>query len=234
MVDRWIELASGPLFRLSLAVLVLGLAYRFGVAIVQIVAAWRRAGDRKLPGSAVAAATIGWLFPKRLLKARPLYSLSSFSFHLGILLVPLFLVGHVALLRGWLPGGWPTLPPLAADILTGVSVVALGALVFGRLSTQTSRSLSKTHDVLILVVLLLLMLSGFLASHPAFSPFGARGMLLLHMLMGNLALILTPTTKIAHCVLYPLTQLIFELGWHFPAESGQHVAVALTKENEPV
>jgi hypothetical protein len=59
-------------------------------------------------------------------------------------------------------------------------------------------------------------------------------MLLLHMLLGNLALVLTPTTKIAHCVLYPFTQLIFQLGWHFPAESGRHVAVALAKEDEPV
>ena len=32
----------------------------------------------------------------------------------------------------------------------------------------------------------------------------------------------------------PLTQLISEIGWHFPAESGKHVAVALAKENEPI
>ena len=59
-------------------------------------------------------------------------------------------------------------------------------------------------------------------------------MLLIHMLAGNLALILTPLTKIVHCVLYPLTQLLSEIGWHFPAESGRHVAIALAKENEPV
>ena len=59
-------------------------------------------------------------------------------------------------------------------------------------------------------------------------------MLLVHLLLGNLALILTPMTKIVHCVLGPLTQLLSEVAWHFPAESGRHVAVALGKESEPL
>jgi nitrate reductase gamma subunit len=233
-MDTWIELARGPLFRLSLAVLVLGLGYRFGVAITQVALAWWRAGDRKVPTRAVAAATIGWLFPRRLLRARPLYSVASFLFHVGILLVPLFLAGHVALLAGWLPSFWPRLHPALADTLTVVCLLALGFLIGGRLATRTSRHLSKPMDLVILLILFLLVLFGLLASHPAWSPFDARLMLLAHMLLGNLALVLTPMTKIAHCVLYPVTQLIFQLGWHFPAESGRHVAVVLAKEEEPV
>jgi len=234
MIDSWIELARGPLFRISLAVLVLGLAYRIGVAVTQIVFAWRRAGDQLLPTRAVAAATLKWLLPARLLRTRPGYGIASFLFHVGILLVPLFLVGHVALLQGWLPGFWPRLMPLASDILTLVAVVALGVLIVSRLGSPLSRTLSKPQDVALLVVLLALMASGFLASHPMLSPVGARPMVLVHMLCGDLVLVLTPATKIAHCVLYPFLQLAFEIGWHFPAASGRHVAIALAKENEPV
>jgi len=233
-MDTWIELARGPLFRISLAVLILGLAYRFTVALVQIAGAWLRATDRRLPKGVVARATLGWLLPHRQLRLRPLYSTASILFHVGIILVPLFLVGHVALLEGWLPGFWPLLHPLAADVLTWIAIVALGTLIVARMSTPVSRALSKPQDVILLAVLLLLMLVGFFAAHPALSPFGARTMVLVHMLLGNLALILTPTTKIAHCVLYPLLQLTFELGWHFPEASGRHVAIALAKENEPV
>jgi nitrate reductase gamma subunit len=233
-MDIWIEFARGPFFRISLAILILGLGYRFGVAIAQVVASWRQAGDRKVPTKAVAAATLGWLFPRRLLRAKPLYSVASVLFHVGILLVPLFLIGHVTLLQRWIPGWWPMLGPVTADTLTLVCLIALGVLIGGRLATKTSRHLSKPADVVILVVLFLVVLFGFFSSHPAWSPFDARTMLLLHMMLGNLALILTPTTKIAHCVLYPFTQLIFQLGWHFPAESGRRVAVALAKENEPV
>jgi nitrate reductase gamma subunit len=234
MPDTWIEIARGPLFRLALAVLLLGLLYRVGVVAAQIVASWRRAGDRRLPGRAVAAATLGWVLPRRLLRARPFYSALSFLFHVGILVVPPFLLGHVALLDGVLPAAWPTLPPVTADTLTLVALGSIALLVIGRLAGRTSRMLSKPQDVLLLLALLVLLLSGFLASHPALSPIGARPMLLIHLLMGNLVLILTPVTKIVHCVLFPFTQLVFELGWHFPAESGRHVALTLGKESEPV
>lgn len=234
MLDTWIEIARGPLFRLALAVLILGVAYRVGVVLAQIVAVWRRAGDRRLPGRAVAAATLGWVLPRRLLRARPLYSAASFLFHLGVLIVSPFLLGHVALLAGVLPASWPSLPPGAADTLSLLALAALGVLVLGRLAGRTSRLLSKPQDLFVLLLLLLLVLSGFLASHPGLSPLAARSMLLVHLLLGNLVLILTPVTKIVHCVLFPFTQLVFELGWHFPAESGRHVAAALAKEGEPV
>mgnify|MGYP000665194020 CR=1 FL=1 len=58
--------------------------------------------------------------------------------------------------------------------------------------------------------------------------------MLTHLLLGNLALILTPMTKIVHCVLGPLTQLLSEVAWHFPADSGRRVAAVLGKENEPI
>ena len=31
-----------------------------------------------------------------------------------------------------------------------------------------------------------------------------------------------------------MTRLLSEVAWHFPADSGRHVAVALGKENEPI
>jgi hypothetical protein len=83
-------------------------------------------------------------------------------------------------------------------------------------------------------MLLILAASGYWAAHPLSSPFAPRAMVLIHIMAGNLALILTPLTKIVHCVLAPLTQLISEIGWRFPADSGKRVAVALAKENEPI
>jgi nitrate reductase gamma subunit len=233
-MDAWIELARGPLFRISVTIMVLGLGYRIGVAAAQIFTAWHRAADRRLPGRDIAAATVGWLLPVRLLRSRPVYSAASFLFHVGFILVPLFLVGHVALLAGFLPRGWPTLGPALADGFTLMCIAALSALLIGRLVVRPARRLTRAQDVLILVVLLLTVVVGFVAAHPVVSPFAARTMVLLHILCGNLVLILIPTTKIAHCVLYPFTQLLFQLGWHFPADTGRHVAVALHKEDEPV
>jgi len=233
-MDGLIELARGPLFRISLTVCLLGLGYRLIVTLAQIAAAWYRAGDRRLPWKAIATATVGWIFPRRLWRARPVYSTLSVLFHVGVVVVPLVLAGHVALLTGVLPRWWPTLPADAADTLTAVALLALLAMIVARIGVRSSRAVSKPSDIVIPVLLLVLLLFGWWAANPTWSPFGARPMLLLHILVGDLVLILIPLTKITHCVLYPFTRVVFQLGWHFPAETGRHVAQALNKEGEPV
>lgn len=233
-MDAWIELFRGPLFRLSLLTCGLGLAYRLGNAAVATAAAWRRAGDRGIPIGSVVRTVFHWLFPHRLVRARPAYSAASFLFHVGIVLVPLFLAGHVALLAGVLPRWWPTLSPAVADTLTVIAVLALAFLLAARAATAAARALTSVQDVAVLALLLVVLGAGFFAAHPRVSPISARTALLVHVAAGNLALLLTPFTKLVHCVLVPVSHLLAEVGWHFPAESGRHVAIALNKENEPV
>lgn len=233
-MDGLIEFARGPLFRISITVCVVGLGYRILTLAGQIAAAWYRAGDRRLPLGDIAATTASWLVPRRLWSKRPFYSSASVLFHFGIVVVPLFLAGHVALLAGILPRWWPVLPEVVADNVTVISLVALLGLIVGRVGLASSRALTRVGDVVVLVLLFCLLLFGWWAANPALSPFAARTMLFLHVLLGDLVLVLIPTTKIAHCALYPFTRLVFQLGWHFPAETGRHVAQALNKEGEPV
>lgn len=233
MTETWINLAGGPLFRISLAICLLGLAYRLGSTIWLLRTAYNRAGDKNIPVGVVLRSTLGWLWPIRIVRRRPLYSLASMIFHVGIILVPLFGVGHVALWAGGL-AFWPILGPVAADVLTYVALAGIFVILAERFFVAASRDLTRKGDVFILLLMLLLAGSGYLAAHPELSPMAPRTMLLVHMLAGNLALILTPLSKIVHCVFMPLTQLISEIGWHFPAESGRHVTVALAKENEPI
>jgi hypothetical protein len=234
MTDAWIELARGPLFRISLAVCLLGLAYLTVTTVFNIARAWWRAGDRTLPLGAITRATARWIVPVRLIRTRPLYSVGSFAFHAGILLVPVFSIGHVRLWQQSVHIPWPVLPAGVADALSIVAVIALAGVLAGRWSSSVARGLSRAQDVLVLVLLLGVALTGLAAAHPAWSPFGARGVLLAHLLLADATLVLTPMTKIAHCVLFPFLQLVFEVGWHFPAASGRHVAIALAKEDERV
>lgn len=233
-MDTWIALARGPLFRISAAICLLGLAYRFGTALWQIFRSYRLAGDKRLPGKVLAKATLQWLVPVRLFRNRALYGLASLAFHLGILMLPLFYIGHVTLWQRSLPVAWPVLGPGISDLLALLAICGLLAILLERLLIQASRDLTTAEDIRILLVLLVLAVSGYWAAHPASSPFSPRGILLVHLLVGDLALILTPLTKIVHCVLFPLTQILSEVGWHFPAASGRHVAIALAKENEPI
>ena len=77
-------------------------------------------------------------------------------------------------------------------------------------------------------------MSGYLAMHPAFNPFGYKGTMLVHVLSADIVFILMPLTKLSHAVLMPGTQLFSEVAWHFPGDSGRKVAAALNKEEEPI
>jgi len=233
-MDALIDAARGPMFRVAFAIMAFGLLYRIATTVGHIAASWWRAGDRRVPVRDIAGATLTWLVPVRLLKVRPVTSIASFLLHLGLVIVPLFLLGHATLLGGSFAAIWPTLPANVADTLTLVALASILLLIGGRIAAPAARKLSRFSDHAILIVLFVMLLFGFLASHPGLSPFPARTMLLLHILLGNLVLVLMPITKIAHCALYPFTQLVFQLGWHFPAESGRHVAAVLKKEGEPI
>ncbi len=226
-MDAWIALARGPLFRIALAICLLGLLYRVGASLFVAVTAYRRAGDRRVPFREALGAAAAWLLPFRLLRSRPLYSIASFAFHVGVVLVPLFYVGHVALWQGAVPIAWPSFGGGAGDLLSVLALVGLGAVLVGRLGSKVSRSLTRGSDVWVLVVLLAAVASGLLAAHPTLAPWDPRAWLLAHMLLGNLTLVMLPTTKIVHCVLYPFSRVQFELAWRPPAATGRHVAEAL-------
>jgi len=231
-MDAWIALARGPMFRVALAACLLGLAFHLVNTLWMIRQSHRRSTDKDLQLGSVFATTLGSLLPFR--RRRPIQTIAGLAFHAGILLVPIFYVGHVTLWQPAFPVPWPALGPTVSDTLSLAALAGLAALLLWRLLVRTSRELSTTADVAVLFLLLAVTASGYWAAHPASSPAAPRTMLLVHLLAANVALLLTPLTKIVHCVLAPLNPLVSEVAWHFPAESGAHVALALGKENEPV
>lgn len=232
-MDQWIDLARGPVFRIAVAVLVLGSAYQLATTAVQTGRAYRRSADRRLPWRDLVSATVRWLIPLETLRHRPWIGVASLLLHLGVVVTPLFLAGHAILLFG--PGTrWPTLPPGLADTFTLAGLAGAVALVVMRLARPEGRALTGAGHVVTLAVLGVTLLMGFLAAHPTVSPVSARAALLVHILGGDLVLVMIPTTRIVHCLLAPFMRLTFAIGWQFPADSGRHVAVVLGKEDQPV
>ncbi len=183
-MDAWIDLARGPLFRISLAVCVLGLGYRLGD---------RGRPRSSVPGGAPAtaafrSATIAARHARLAApacgccaRARSTASRRSL-FHVGDparAAVPRRARGLCSPER--LPAGWPVLPAGVADVLTGRRIVALAALLVGRLGSAASRApvaAPRTCSILVRAASRLAASACFVAAHPAWSPFGARSMLL--------------------------------------------------------
>jgi len=234
-MESLLEFARGPLFRFSLAVMLLGLLRVVLLDITAAIGAYRRAGDKTLPWNFILRRTLRWFFPvNRLLINRPVYSLFSILFHVGLLIVPIFLYAHVELWRAAIGVGWPTLAKAWADWMTlGTIIVAL-ALVIGRSASRESRFLSRKQDFLWPIVLLIPFVTGYACANLGLGPKVYQASMLIHMLAGEVIFVLLPFTKIAHCVLMPFSHIISGLAWRFPADTDDLVCTTLDKKGAPV
>ena len=233
-MDAWIEFARGPLFRFALVVVLLGLLRQVGLAVGGAILALRRSDDKRVPWKAVWRATWTWIAPYRKAGRRAHYSLASMAFHVGLILVPILLTGHVVLWQRGLGVSWPTLPATLADILTLTTIAGAITHVVLRLAHREARHLSRFQDYAVLVLILVPFASGFLFMHPGLNPFPHRTIFLVHVLSADLVLIFTPFTKLCHCVLFPFTQLVSEVAWRFTPRGGEEVAVLLGKKEPRV
>ncbi len=234
-MESLLEFARGPLFRFSFAVMVLGLARILFLDLYNAYRAYRRAGDKDMPWGLVIKRSLEWFFPvKRVFHNRPIYSIFSILFHVGLLLVPIFLYAHVRLWEDAVGISWPTLPYEAAYGLTISTIIFGAALFIGRVLSKSSSFLSRKQDYLWPIVLLIPFLTGFVCAHLGAGPRLYSTMMLIHVLAGNLIFILVPFTKIAHCVLMPLSQFISTLAWKFPPETDDAICTTLNKKGAPV
>jgi nitrate reductase gamma subunit len=223
----WLELAQGPLFYFALAILFLGLARLILLSIWGIAAALHRAGDRHIPYSQVLKETIIWLVPvTRLHRSRPLHSYASFIFHVGLILAGLFLQNHLDILRANLGFAWPAISRPILDVLTLATIITGAFILLYRLYARSARAMSRVMDYVLLLLILSIFISGYVAGRP-WNLIPYNSLMLFHTICGLALLMLIPFSKIAHCVLFPLVRLSSEIAWHFPPQGGSNVIKTL-------
>ncbi len=233
-MDVWLQLFRGPVFWTALTFMIVGLVRHVGLTAWEMLRVKRKAGDKTIPTGQVFAATLKWLFPVDRLRNRMLFSLSSLVFHVSVIVVPIFLAGHIALWERGIGLTWPALPNGAATALTLAAVVTAVALVVQRIGARDTRALSRFQDYALPLIAAMPFASGFMVMHPAWNPLSHDLTLLVHVVSADLLLFLVPVTKLNHMALLPSMQLVSELAWHFPPDAGSKVAVTLGKVDEPI
>lgn len=233
-MEQWLDLARGPIFRFSFLFMILGLARYIFITIFGIIKSLRNAGDRRIQYGKVLIATLNWIIPFKNINQRILYSITSVVFHICLIITPIFLMEHVILWKRGLGLNLPYLNQGVANILTVVTIITICMLIIARAVAKDSRAISRLQDYLLPIILSIPFITGYLVSHMNMNPFSYNNTMFVHVMSGNLIFILIPITKLSHIVLMPATQLIAEVGWHFPADSGKNVAITLKKENEPI
>lgn len=146
-----------------------------------------------------------WLIPlgSVSLRQQPLFGLVFFVFHICLLGVPLFLLAHNTLWNEAFGVSLPSLPDVLADYGTLV-VMACVVFLFGRrLARPEVRAISGAWDYLLLVLVLAPFLTGYLAYH----QWGDYElMMVLHVLTGELMLVVIPFSKLGHLILFFFTR----------------------------
>jgi nitrate reductase gamma subunit len=233
-VTAWIDFARGPLFRLCFALMLLGSLRIVINTLLGVREAYQQNPDKIVSWKEIRRQTIGWLFPfGRLWRERPIYSALSFLFHAGMIVTPLFLVSHVLLWRNSVGFGWPALPQEVANWLTLLVIITGTGIFLGRLLHSGARQLSKLQDFIWPLLIMTPFAAGYIASNAVISPRVYQGMMLVHIYSGDLILLMIPFTKLAHCVLAPLSQLVTGIAWKFPAGAGDRVAETLGFAERP-
>ena len=233
-MTAWIDFARGPLFRLCFALMVLGLLRIVLNTLLGVKEAYQRNPDKIVSWKEIRRQTIGWLFPVgRLWRERPIYSAFSFLFHAGMIVTPLFLASHILLWRSAVGFGWPALPQHLANWLALLVIFTGTGIFLGRVLHSGARRLSKLQDFLWPLLIMTPFATGYIASNAVIGPRTYQEMMLVHIYAGDLILLMIPFTKLAHCVLAPLSQLVTGIAWKFPAGAGDRVAETLGFADRP-
>jgi nitrate reductase gamma subunit len=232
-MDGMLEFAKGPLFGVSILVMVLGLARHVAIQVHGLLS-FRGDRMRQVRWKKILQDTMSWVLPVRhLVPGTILMSIASFTFHVGVIIVPLWLADHIILWEGLFGVSLPRLIPFWADLLTLMTIGAGIALLGYRLLTRRTRAMSRFSDYLILGMVLLPFVTGFLASHPRINPFSWQPMMLTHILSAEALFIVVPFSKLSHIVLFPFNRLS-EVHWQLRPGAGDNVAKALYGEEARV
>ena len=152
-----------------------------------------------------ARSFLHWLVPfgSRSMRNQPGFTIATFAFHICLIIVPIFLFAHVILFKESFNISWWTLPGVAAEIMTLIVIVSCIYFLVRRLVKPDVRYLSSTTDYLLILLVAVPFVTGFWAAR---GYAGFEVATLLHMLSGELLLVLIPFTKLSHMFFFPLTR----------------------------
>jgi nitrate reductase gamma subunit len=151
-------------------------------------------------------------------RRQPMFAFVVFLFHICLIATPLFLNAHNILwdenlnLKLW------SIPNWLADMLTVALIFSGIFLLVRRFVRPEVRILTGLWDYALLGMTMLPFLTGFLAYH----QWGHyETSLILHMLSGELLLVMIPFTKLGHAFLFFFTRVFigFEMGGRRGARS---------------
>ncbi len=138
-----------------------------------------------------------WIIPFAALNWRkhPVMTLTTFLFHIGLVIMPFFLSAHVILFNDAWGISWWTLPDSLADSVTLIVIGCCVVFLLRRLALKEVKYVTTPSDFVLLAIAAAPFITGFLADQQCGSY---RFWLTLHILSGEIMLIAIPFTRLSH------------------------------------
>lgn len=213
-------LLTGPLFYASLGVCIVGMVIRSyqyfnglswqldRVAYKEYPAMGFRGAVRSIYKWLIPYGTYGW-------RQQPILAAAFFGFHIGVVCLPLFLMGHNLFLKEKLGFSLVTISSCTADFLTWIAIFSLAFLVLRRLVLPEVRIMTDRKDWGVLFLSMAPLVTGVLTRY----QIGDYAFWLnAHILTGELVLLAIPFTKLSHVFLFFASRA--QLGMDFGIKRG--------------
>ena len=198
------EFARGPLAWIALTVFFVGCLYRL---IWMFVMA--REDKVVYPYMSLThglRSLLHWIIPFASLnmRKRPVMTIVTFAFHICLVSIPIFALGHVVLWDQSWGLSWWTLPEGLVDVMTLVVIIGGVFFIGRRLRLPEVRNVTNYTDYLLIAIVLAPFITGFVASQQWFSY---RTMVIIHMWTGAVWLMAIPFTRLSHMLFFVFTRM---------------------------
>ena len=134
------------------------------------------------------------------------------TFHLLLIVTPIFLGAHNTLIRDSLGYSLPAFPEALSDFLTFVVLICLGVFLFRRMFMRRVRAITSAYDYFVLLITAAPFVTGFLCYHQ-WGPY--MPLLTAHVITGELMLILIPFTRLGHALFFFLYRFFMDHEYSF-------------------
>jgi len=211
---EFLALVRGPLFAIAVAVFAFGITLR----LLEIFMLGRKANlaEKRASGAAAGLRTVFRRFLPvdcNTLGRSALLTVAGYVFHAGLFVTLFLFVPHLEVFKSTFGFAWPGLPSAFVDIATIMTMAALLALLWRRLTHPVVKYLSRADDYLSWALTFAPVLTGYFAFHHLF--FDYVWLLAVHIASVELLLVIFPFTKLTH------TFTLFFSRWYTGAMAGE-------------
>ena len=197
------EFVSGPLVWIAFIVFVSGMVYQF---VTMLISAKK---DKVIyPYMSLKyslRSLFHWMIPfaSRNMRARYEVTIVTFLFHICLILVPIFLLAHIAMFAFAWGFKWGALSQVAGTYMTIIVILASLFFLLRRLMMPEIRFVTDPSDYLLLAIAAAPFITGLAANQQWFDY---QTTVIIHMITGSVMLMAVPFTRLSHMLFFPFTR----------------------------